>query len=184
MAGVVAATVAFAAASAGASTDAKAFPVGCWIGKSAYNGTYAAGPVKAKIANGKQTFALWVVSAKPTPHAVGFLTVTGAGAGTLTISGSTLSLKVKILGDYDLTGTPSAVKVNGTYSMTGTAHGTGQFLPSVPVKLKFPVKNAPLTIQTVTPQKVTGVFGKAPWSATLRAGPPSKSAAACAAAGK
>jgi len=175
---VVAATVATAAA----SPSGKAFPPGCWIGKSAYNGTYAVGPVKAKVSNGKQTSLLWVGSDKPVAEVFGFLTLSGAGSGTLKISGSSLSMKVKILGDYDLTGTAAAVKANGTDSMTGTARGTGQFLPSVPVKLKYPVKNAPLTIQTVTAQKVTGVFGKAPWKATRRGGAAAKSPAACASA--
>ena len=174
------AVVAAAGSTAAASTSAKAFPPGCWIGNTAYNGTYASGPVHAKVTNGKQTFVLWVGSDKPAAHAVGFLSVTGSGTGTLKISGSTLSLKVKILGEYDLTGTAAAVKVNGTYSMTGTAHGTGQFLPSIPVKLKFPVKNASLAIQTVTAQKVTGVFGKAAWKATRRAGAASTNPAACA----
>jgi hypothetical protein len=87
---------------------------------------------------------------------------------------------VKIRGDYDLTGTASAVKVNGSYSMTGTAHGTGQFLPTVPVKLEYPIKNAALKITTATPGRVTGLFGKAPWSATPRAGAPAKNPAACA----
>jgi len=170
----------FVAPAATSAPASKAVPAGCWIGKSTYKGTYASGPVKATVTNGKQTFVLWVGSDKPAAQAVGLLTVTGIGSGTLTISGSKLALKVKILGDYDLTGTAGAVKVNGTYSMTGTAKGSGQFLPSVPVKLKFPVKNAPLTIATVTPGKVAGVFGKAPWSATRRAGAPSKSPAACA----
>lgn len=169
-----------AAPAATSAPSGKAFPPGCWIGKRAYNGTYASGPVKAKVTNGKQTFALWVGSDKPAAQAVGFLTVSGDGAGTLKISGSTLALKVKILGDYDLTGTAGAVKVNGVYKMTGTAKGSGQFLPSVPVNLKFPVKNAPLTILTVAPGKVAGVFGKAPWSATRRSGAPSKNPVTCA----
>jgi hypothetical protein len=156
---------------------AKAFPPGCWTGKSAYSGTYASGPVKATVTNGTQTFVLWV--SKNGADAVGYVLVKGAGAGTLQISGSTLSLKVKILGDYDLTGTASAVKANGFYSMTGTAKGTGQFLPSIPVRLKYPVKGAGVTVKTVTPGRVTGVFGKAPWSVTRRTDAPSTDTAAC-----
>jgi hypothetical protein len=63
--------------------------------------------------------------------------------------------------------------------LTGTAKGTGQFLPDVPVKLKYPVKNAALTIQTAAPLKVSGVLGKAPWTVTRRAGAPSKNPQAC-----
>jgi hypothetical protein len=172
--------VAAVAASASGSTHAKAFPAGCWIGKTPYSGTYASGPVKAKVTNGKQTFVLWVASTKPGADAVGFIKVTGIGSGGLRVTGSELALEVKILGDYDLTGTSSAVKANGTYSMTGTAHGTGQFLPTVPVKLKYPVKNVPLAIESVTPTRVSGLFGKAPWSATLRPGAASKSPTTCA----
>jgi hypothetical protein len=169
-----------ATSTASGSHLAKAFPSGCWIGKTPYGGTYASGPVKAKVTNGRQTIVLWVGADKPVAQAVGFITVTGVGAGTLEISGSNLSMKVKILGDYDLTGTASAVKVNGTYSMTGTAVGNGQFLPSVPVKLKYPVKNASLNVKTVTATHVSGLFGKAPWSVTRRPGAPSKNPAACA----
>jgi hypothetical protein len=60
---------------------AKAFQSGCWIGKSAYSGTYASGPVRARVTNGKQTMVLWVGPDKA--NAVGFLTVTGVGTGTL-----------------------------------------------------------------------------------------------------
>lgn len=173
---------ALAAAPARSAPEAKAFPAGCWIGKAAYSGAYASGPVNAKVTNGTQTFALWV--SKDGADAVGFIVVKGTGAGTMKISGSTLALQVKILGDYDLTGTASSVKVNGFYSMTGTAKGTGQFLPSIPVKLKYPIKNASLVIKAVTPGKVSGFFGKAPWSATLRSGAPSKSPEACSSAAK
>jgi hypothetical protein len=176
-AGALATAVVLAAAPAQGSQLAKAFPAGCWIGKAGYSGTYASGPMQAKVTNGTQSFVLWV--SKDGADAIGFILVKGSGAGTLKVSGSTLALKVKILGDYDLTGTASAVKANGFYSMTGTAKGTGQFLPSVPVKLKYPVKNAAVTLKTVTQQKVTGLFGKAPWSATRRAGAPSKAPDAC-----
>jgi hypothetical protein len=161
---------------------AKAFPSGCWIGSQPYSGTYASGPVNAKVTNGKLKIVVWVGSDKPVAQAVGFMTVTGAGSGSLTVAGSKLTLKVKILGDYDLTGTASAVKVNGTYAMTGIAYGSGQFLPNVPVKLKFPVKNLPLQVASVAPTHVSGLFGKAPWSATRHAGSASKSPGACSSA--
>jgi hypothetical protein len=120
--GVVAVlAVALLGHSAPAATRAKAFPAGCWIGKSKYSGSYASGPVKAKVTNGKQTFVLWVGPGGSA--AVGFLTVTGIGAGSLRIAGSELALEVKILGDFDLTGSAGDVHVNGTYSMTGTTWG-------------------------------------------------------------
>jgi hypothetical protein len=178
-AALLATAFAFAVLSASAAQSsplAKAFPAGCWIGKSTYGGTYATGPVKGKVTNGKQTFVLWV---GPAGSAVGFLTVTGIGTGALRVAGSELALEVKILGDYDLTGTAADVEVNGSYSMTGTALGTGQLAGEFPVKIKRPVKGV-LTIKTVSPQKVTGAFAKAPWSATRRAGAPSKRPDACA----
>jgi hypothetical protein len=167
------------AAPAPASTQAKAFPPGCWIGSRPYTGTYASGPVKAKVENGKLKLALWVGTG-PSPAAVGFMTVTGIGSGSLTVAGSELVLEVKVLGDYDLTGTASAVKVNGTFSITGNAIGSGQFEGTYPVKSKYPVHDKLLTIQTVSPTHVTGFFGKAPWTVTRRAGAPSKDPQACA----
>ncbi len=179
-AGLAAALAALVAATpAPASREAKAFPPGCWIGKQPFTGTFGSGPVKAKVTNGKLKFALWVGAAKK--DAVGWMTFTGIGAGSLKIGDSELVLEVKILGDYDLTGSPSAVKVNGTFSMTGTAEGTGQFGGSYPVKIKDPVKNAPLTILTVSPTKVTGLLdkGKVPWSATRLGGAPAKNPGTC-----
>jgi hypothetical protein len=41
-------------ATAGGSTHAKAFPAGCWIGKTPFSGTYATGPVKAKVARAER----------------------------------------------------------------------------------------------------------------------------------
>jgi hypothetical protein len=168
-----------AATPAPASTEAKAFPPGCWIGARPFTGTFANGPAKAKVTDGKLKLVVWV-GGKPA-MAVGFLTFTGIGAGSLTVAGSELVLEVKIVGDYDLTGTPAAVKVNGTYSMIGSAIGSGQFAGTYPIKSKVPVKNALLTIKTVSATHVTGVFGQfGNWSATRRAGAPSKNAAACA----
>jgi hypothetical protein len=56
--------------------------------------------------------------------------------------------------------------------------GTGNFAGSFPVKIKRPVKGA-LTIQTATARRVTGLFGKAPWSATKRGGSPAGNPEAC-----
>jgi hypothetical protein len=163
------------------SVSAKTFPAGCWIGKTSYGGTYASGGVNAKVTNGKQTFVLWVSNASsPLARvAVGYIKQSGSGFGTLTISGSKLALQLKIAGDYELNGSASHVVATGRYTLTGVAKGTGQFLPSIPVKLRYPVNGAVLTVKTVTATKVSGLFLKAPWSATKRAGAPSKSADAC-----
>jgi hypothetical protein len=138
--------------------------------------------VKAKVTNGKLRIALWVSPDKD-PFTVGFVDITGIGAGGMRIAGSELTLEVTITGDYDLTGTPAAVKANGTYRMKGTAMGTGQFPASVPVNLSFPVHNLRLTVTSVRPRRVTGLLGKAPWSATRRGGVAAKSAEACGNAG-
>ena len=161
---------------------AKAFPPGCWIGKATYGGTFASGGVTGKVTNGKQTFVLWVSGGATGPDrvAIGFIKVTGKGSGTLTVSGSKLALELKILGDYELNGSASHVVATGYYTYTGVAKGSGQFLPAIPVKLRFPVNDATLTIQTVTPTKVSGRFLKAPWTAMRHGGAAAKNAAACA----
>jgi hypothetical protein len=180
--GALAAAAMLVAAPARSSPQAKAFPAGCWIGKTTYAGTFASGGVTGKVTNGKQTFVLWVANGATGPErvAVGFVKVTGKGSGTLTISGSKLSLDVKILGDYELNGSASHVVATGSYVYTGIAQGNGPFLPAVPVKLRFPVNGAVLAIQSVTPTRVSGRFLQAPWTATRHAGAAVKSAAACA----
>jgi hypothetical protein len=178
----VVAVGALPAGAANGSPHVKAFPPGCWIGNTSYSGTYAAGAVTGKVTNGKQTFVLWVSNGATALDrvAVGFIKVTGSGSGTLTVSGSKLALQVKILGDYELNGSASHVVATGHYVYSGVAKGSGQFLPAIPVKLRFPVNDAPLTILTVTPTKITGKFLKAPWTATRRRASLAKSAAACA----
>jgi hypothetical protein len=179
--GVVAVGV-LPAAAANGSPHVKAFPPGCWIGQTAYGGTFASGGVSGKVTNGKQTFVLWVSGGATALDrvAVGFIKVTGNGSGTLAISGSKLALQVKILGDYELNGSANHVVATGHYVYSGVAKGSGQFLPAIPVKLRFPVNDAPLTILTVTPTKVTGKFLKAPWAATRQRASLAKNAAACA----
>jgi hypothetical protein len=164
-----------------AKTLAKVFPAGCWIGSRSYSGTSAFGQVKARVTNGKVKFVLWVGKGGAKADAVGFITVTGHGSGTLTVAGSELTMEVKILGDYDLSGSASAVKVNGTYSMKGVAVGSGQFGGSYPVDIKWPLKNVALKVTTLTARHATGVFfQKTPWTASKKGAAAGKSAAACA----
>lgn len=163
------------AASTGSSAG-KAFPPGCWIGTTKYSGKSTIGPAKGAVSNGTQKIVLWV---GPGGSAVGALVVKGNATGTLQISGSTLAAKMKLLGDYDLTGTASEIAVNGTYRITGTAHGTGQLSGTFPIDVKTPVKGT-LVVGTVRPNRVTGHFRKAPWTATRRAGSAAKNPKACA----
>lgn len=93
-------------------------------------------------------------------------------------------LQVKIKGDYTLSGSASHLVANGSYRYVGVARGSGQFIPFHPVNFKIPIADVPLTIQSVTPTKVSGVFLKAPRSATLHTGAPAKGPAACANAAK
>jgi hypothetical protein len=159
----------------------KVFPAGCWIGSRTYSGTSTFGGAKARVTNGKVKFVLWVGKGGAGAHAVGYITVTGHGSGTLAVAGSELAMEVKILGDYDLSGSASAVKVNGTYSMKGVAVGTGQFGGSYPVDIKWPLKNVALKVTTLTARHATGVFfQKTPWTASKRGAAAGKSAAACA----
>ncbi len=161
-----------AVASAGPGT--KAFPAGCWIGTTTYGGTSTIGPAKGAVSKGTQKIILWI---GPGGSAVGALIVKGNATRTLKISGSALAAK-KLFGDYDLTGTASDVAVNGTYRITGTAHGTGQLSGTFPINVKTPVKGM-LAITIVKPNRVTGHFRKAPWTATRRAGSAAKNPKTC-----
>jgi hypothetical protein len=164
-----------ATAPAQSSPQAKAFPAGCWIGKSKYSGKSNIGPAKGAVSEGTQSLVLWV---GPQGVAFGSLFVTGNATGTFEVAGSALAAEMKLRGEYDLSGTAANVKVDGTYSITGTARGTGQLSGTFPIKLKVPVHGT-LVVKTVSPNRVTGHFRKAPWSATRRAGTPSKSAQKC-----
>jgi len=155
---------------------ATAFPTGCWIGKSSYSGKSAIGPATGVVSHGTQSLVLWIGSSGV---AFGSLIVRGNATGTLEIGGSALAAEMKLRGDYDLTGTAADVKVNGMYSITGTARGTGQLAGTYPIKVKMPVKGT-LVIKTVSPNRVTGHFRKAPWSAKRRGGAAAKSLLACA----
>ncbi len=167
---------ALATAPAWSSPQAKAFPAGCWIGKSSYSGKSAIGPAKGVVSHGTQSLVLWIGSSGV---AYGSLIVRGNATGTLEIAGSALAAEMKLRGDYSLTGTASEVEVDGLYSITGTARGTGQLGGTFPIKVKTPVKGV-LVVKNVSPNRVTGHFRKAPWSATRRTGTPSRNPNTCA----
>lgn len=167
---------ALATAPARSSPQAKAFPAGCWIGKSSYSGKSAIGPAQGAVSHGTQSLVLWIGSSGV---AYGSLIVRGNATGTLEIGGSALAAEMKLRGDYSLTGTAWKVEVDGIYSITGTARGTGQLGGTFPIKLKTPVKGT-LVIKTVSPNRVTGHFRKAPWRVTRRTGTPSKNPKTCA----
>ncbi len=162
-----------AVASAGLRT--KSFPAGCWIGTTKYSGESTIGPAKGAVSKGTQKIILWV---GPGGSAIGALIVKGNATGTLEIAGSALAAEMKLIGDYDLTGTAAKVAVNGTYRITGTAHGTGQLSGTFPINVKTPVKGM-LAITIVKPNRVTGHFRKAPWTATRRAGSAAKNPKTC-----
>jgi hypothetical protein len=157
------------------SPQAKAFPAGCWIGKSSYSGKSTVGPAKGAVSHGTQSLVLWIGKGG---MASGSLDVRGNATGTFEIGGSALAAEMKLRGDYTLTGISSKVDVDGIYSITGTARGTGQLSGTFPIKVKLPIKGT-LVVKAVSPNRVTGHFRKAPWSATRRAGAPSKDPKAC-----
>ncbi len=64
-------------------------------------------------------------------------------------------------GRFDVTGTASKLVVNGVDRWDGKAKGSGQLAIDIPVSLKLPVKNAPLTIVAVHPSRITLRYGKA-----------------------
>lgn len=169
------AATALATAPAQSSPHAKAFPAGCWIGKSSYSGKSTVGPAKGAVSHGTQSLVLWIGASGV---AYGSLIVRGNATGTFEVGGSALAAEMKLRGDYSLTGTSSEVEVDGTYSITGTSRGTGQLSGTFPIKLKMPIKGT-LAIKTVSPSGVTGHFRKAPWSATRRTGTPSKNPKTC-----
>jgi hypothetical protein len=159
-----------------ASSAGKAFPPGCWIGTTKYSGKSSIGPAKGAVSKGTQEIVLWV---GPGGLAVGALIVKGNATGTLEIAGSALAAEMKLLGDYDLTGTAAKVTVNGTYRITGTARGTGQLSGTFPINVKTPVKGV-LVVKAVTPNRVTGLFRQAPWTATRRSATAAKNPKTCA----
>lgn len=145
-----------------AATAAATVPPGCWLGKGVHAGTFASGPVQGRVSSGTIGLHLWV--GKGGADAVGLLTTGGIGNGSLSLGGSKLKLTVVMKGRFDVTGSATKLVVNGTDSWTGKATGSGQFA-SVPVALKLPVKNAPLTVVAVSPGRVTFRYGKAPFVA-------------------
>ncbi|MGH3126598.1 MAG: hypothetical protein ACRDPX_01635 [Gaiellaceae bacterium] len=166
---------ALATAPARSSPQGKAFPAGCWIGKSSYSGKSAIGPAKGAVSEGTQSLVLWIGSSGV---AYGSLIVRGNATGTFEIAGSALAAEMKLRGDYSLTGIASEVEVDGLYSITGTARGTGQLAGTFPIKVKMPITGT-LVVKTVSPNRVTGHFRKAPWSTTRRTGTPSKNPKTC-----
>lgn len=144
------------------AAEPKSIPPGCWLGKGVHAGTFAAGSVTGKVTNGTIELQLWV--GKGGADAVGLMRTGGIGKGTLTLSGSKLTLTVVMKGSFDVTGTASKPVVNGTDRWTGKAVGSGQFI-TVPVKLVMPVEKASLTVVAVTPTRVTLRYGKAPFVA-------------------
>jgi hypothetical protein len=118
--------------------------------------------VQGRVSSGTIGLHLWV--GKGGADAVGLLTTGGIGNGSLSLGGSKLKLTVVMKGRFDVTGSATKLVVNGTDSWTGKATGSGQFA-SVPVALKLPVKNAPLTVVAVSPGRVTFRYGKAPFVA-------------------
>lgn len=162
---LAAALLALAATPGGWTAPPKSVPPGCWLGTGTHAGTFASGPVKAKVTSGTIQLQLWV--GKGGADAVGLLKTGGIGKGTLAVSGSKLTLTIVMKGSFDVTGTASKLVVNGSDRWTGKAVGSGQFI-TVPVKLVLPVKNQPLTIVAVTPSRVTFRYGKAPFAAVRR----------------
>lgn len=141
----------------GAALDAGTVPAGCWLGKGSYSGTYASGPVTARVTSGTISLRLWVGK---NGDAVGLLDTGAVGKGNVKISGSTLALTVLMKGRFDVTGSTTKLVVNGKDRWKGKAVGKGQFL-TVPVDLTLPVKNASLAIVAATPSRVTFRYGKA-----------------------
>lgn len=137
---------------------------GCWLAKGHFSGSYVSGPVKAKVTSGTIDMRLWVGKGG---ELVGLLSTGGVGNGTLSMSGSKLKLTVLITGTFDVTGSPAAMKVNGAYRWKGTAKGSGVFggAGAIPVDLKLPVKNQPLTVVSATPTRMVLRFGNATFTA-------------------
>ncbi|MCZ7588631.1 MAG: hypothetical protein M5U27_07180 [Gaiella sp.] len=151
------------AAGAPGAPRAAAIPSGCWLGKGVHAGTFASGPLKARVTSGTIQLHLWV--GKAGTDAVGLLRTGGVGKGSLSMSGSKLTLTVVMKGRFDVTGTPVKLVVNGKDTWNGKAVGSGRFL-TIPVSLQLPVKGAPLTIVAATPSRVTLRYGKAAFVAT------------------
>lgn len=158
------------------ATEATKVPPGCWLGTGVHAGAFASGPVTGRVTSGTIRLTLWV--GKGGADAVGLLQTGGIGNGTLSISGSTLKLRVVMKGRFDVTGSASKLVVNGTDSWTGKAVGSGQFI-TVPVSLKLPVKNAPLAIVTATARRVTFRYGKTNFVAVRAATLPKPVGALC-----
>jgi hypothetical protein len=146
-----------AGASGEAASTAGKIPAGCWLGKGVHSGTFATGSVKGKVTSGTIELHLWVGK---DGDAVGLMRTGGIGKGTLKVAGSSLVLTVVMTGKFDVTGSATKLVVNGMDRWKGKAVGQGQFI-TVPIDLKFPVKNAPLEIVAVTPTRITLRYGKA-----------------------
>ena len=151
-------------------------PGGCWLGKGVHAGSFATGPVKATVTSGTIELHLWV--GKGGGDAVGLLRTGGIGKGSLSISGSKLSLTVVMKGRFDVTGGATKLVVNGKDRWKGKATGSGQFA-SIPVDLEFPVKAAPLAIVAVRPTRITLRYGKAVFVANRAAKLPKPVGALC-----
>lgn len=165
-----------ATAQTAAAPSAISIPPGCWLGKGVHAGSFATGPVKATVTSGTIELHLWV--GKGGGDAVGLLRTGGIGKGTLSISGSKLSLTLVMKGRFDVTGSATKLVVNGKDRWKGKAKGSGQFV-SVPVDLEFPVKAAPLAIVAVRPARITLRYGKALFVANRAATLPKPVGALC-----
>jgi hypothetical protein len=163
-------------AAGSAARETAKIPHGCWLGKGVHAGAFATGPVKATVTSGTIELHLWI--GKSGSDAVGLLRTGGIGKGTLSISGSKLSLTVVMNGRFDVTGSASKLVVNGKDRWKGKARGSGQFV-SVPVDFTFPVKAAPLAIVAVQPARITLRYGKAVFVANRAATLPKPVGALC-----
>lgn len=146
-----------------AAPRATTIPPGCWLGKGVHAGTFASGSVQGNVTSGTIELHLWV--GKAGKDAVGLLNTRGIGKGSLSLSGSKLTLTVVMKGRFDVTGTAAKLVVNGKDTWSGKAVGSGQFL-TVPVSLSLPVKGAPLAIVRATPARVKLRYGKTVFVAT------------------